>query len=526
VIHVFRLAQSAIAAAGALAALAGVAGAEALRPDRVPVEGETPGRTRPYPLAMCSNGNVLTNPEYAVKMLESGARICRTDLAFGTIRPRPGDDPATWDWSAPERVKKLRGEHPRLEWLGLLGYGTAWAAEPGGGSGIAAPQRGVRVMPPDDPRNLYGHYVYETVRRYKDVISAWESWNEPDLSGHAFFNGNGADFFHYQKACYLAAKKADPGCTVLFASMCFPTFEGYLASRRLKPPTPYPSRSCFFEEYLRECAKDPDAKRHNHYFDVMNTHTYSRATDAYDYVAVLRRLMKEYTGRDDKPVWITEMGITDTGGQFGCSPDEYCDYILQSYAWGCLAGVERFFHFQLDNSNGHGLYTGMLGQPKPALAAYRDVLARELATARLARQLHGSAGAGFLEGGSPFEGGGRDGWDAFEFRRDDGARIVMAFADTAETVTARIPATCAAAELVDRHGRRKELRAEKGAYEIVLAGATNVAGWPTSADPKAKALGRPEHLVGGATVLIVERPSGRDAGAAVSREPNVGSSRR
>ena len=66
--------------------------------------------------------------------------------------------------------------------------------------------------------------------------------------------------------------------------------------------------------------------------------------------------------------------MSDEGGPFGGTPDEYCDYVLQSYLWGELAGVDKYFHFQLDNSNGHGLYDSMLGRPKPVLTTYQDVL--------------------------------------------------------------------------------------------------------------------------------------------------------
>src|SRR5690606_25990958 len=129
----------------------------------------------------------------------------------------------------------------------------------------------------------------------------------------------------------------------------------------------------FFEEYLQALSEDDEAADNNHYFDIMNFHTYSRASDCYDYASIYNLLMNEYLG-ETKSIWITEMGMTDKQGTFGGTPEEYCDYLLQSYAWGVMGGVERFFHFQLDNSNGHGLYSGMLGEPKPALITYRDVL--------------------------------------------------------------------------------------------------------------------------------------------------------
>ena len=463
-----------------------------------------------YPFAMCSNKHILTNPAYSEKMLDAGATMCRVDITFPLVRPKPGDAPDQWNWKEMARLRELRKQRPRLHWLVLLGYGAEWAGHPrfkdAPGGHCSYPQRGIEISPAHDPRNLYGHYVYETVRRYKDVTRYWESWNEPDLAGHHYFKGSGKDFFQYQKACYLAAKKADPECKVLFAGLCYPTFEGYLAAHGLKPPTPYPPKECFFEEYLKECVKDPEAKKHNHYFDIMNHHSYSRATDLYDYIAVARKLMQDYLG-EQTPVWVTEMGSSDSGGKapFSLTPDEYCDYMLQSFAWGSLAGVQKFFHFQLDDSNGHGLYTGMLGKPKPALFTYRDVLVKELAGAGLAKQIHGSKGVGFLDGRSPFTGGGRDGYDLFEFEsHDKKRRIFMAFADTEKSVAITIPAKKGKAILIDRHNGRAEIEANGGAYRLTLEGAKSLKGWPSTDNPKAKALGGPEHLVGGATVVLVE----------------------
>ena len=459
-----------------------------------------------YPFAMCSNGNVFTNPEYAPKILDAGAKTCRIDVVFGNVRPKPGDDPNAWNWHDMEAITKKRQEHPGLDFLVLLGYGAKWADDPKfaavQGNEIAGPQRGVASMPAWGKENLYGHYVYETVRRYKNVVHAWESWNEPDLPGHAFFKGTGRDFFAYQKTCYLAAKQADPHCTVLFAGMCFANIEGYLFTHKLKPPTPYPPKECFFEDYLKECVRDPDAKKNHYYFDVMSQHSYSRATDLYDYAMIDRKLMHDYLG-EEKPIWFTEMGFPDQGGLLGGSPDDYCDYLLQSFAWGRVAGVEKYFHFQLDNSNTLGLYDGLLGNPKPALTTYRDLLVKEFADARLIAQQHGNAGVGFLKGNSPFQPSWKAGYDLFAFQY--GARkIWMAFADTAKPVEITVPAKRAHAVLIDRHNHRTPMTAHNGVYTLSLPGATHPTGWPTSPDPRAKALGEPEHLVGGATQILIE----------------------
>jgi hypothetical protein len=462
------------------------------------------------PFAICSNPNVFTSREYVDAIVDAGDGMVRVDAAFRNARPHPGDDPSGWDWSVLERIREIKTRVPQLDWVPILGYGTEWAADPARyrpDRQIASPMRGIDVMPAGDPRNLYGNYVFEVVSRYKGVVHAWESWNEPDLPVHTFFNGDGADFLPYQRACYLAAKQADPTCKVLFAGLCFASVEGYLTSHGLHAPSPGPVRESFFEQYLKACVKDPEAKRNNYYFDIMNQHSYSRATDLYDYAAIDRKLMRDYLG-DEKPIWFTETGTVDRGGPFGGTPEEYCDYLLQSYAWAALGGVQRMFHFQLDNSNGHGLYGGMLGSPKPALTAYRDVLVHELKDATFTAQLHGKKGAGFLQDHTPYYNPQKAGYDLFEFRGKDGHRIFVAFTDTSNPAHITIPATKEHAALIDRDGIHRIIQAANGVYTIDLPGATNEAGWPLIDDPKAKAMGAPEHMVGGKTYLVVEAPAG------------------
>ncbi len=171
-----------------------------------------------------------------------------------------------------------------------------------------------------------------------------------------------------------------------------------------------------------------------------------------------------------------------------------------------MAGVQRFFHFQLDNSNTLGLYYDVPAKPKPALTAYRDVLAKELGGITSIKQLHGHAGVGLADGNSPYKPATwQSGYNAFEMAANGGRRrVLMAFTDTDKGMTIQLLAKVAHATLIDRHNVRTPIEAKDGKYEVKLAGATNRAGWPSVDDPKLKAMGDPEHLVGGATILIVE----------------------
>ena len=427
--------------------------------------GSTPGLASDRPFAMCSNIHILSSPEYSEKMIDAGARMCRTDLIFPYIRPTPEINPDRWTWTNLDQIRKLKTQHPELDWLGLLGLGSKWAEDP---NLHGKTLRDITFTPVISPKNVYGNYVYECVNRYKDVVHYWESWNEPDLPGYAFFTGSGADFFPYQKACYLAAKTADPNCHVLFAGLCYANIEGYLHTHGLHGPTLDPPASSFFEDYLKACVKDPDAKRNNYYFDIMNQHSYSRATDMYDYVSVDRQLMRTYLN-GEKPIWVTEMGFPDVPGTWGGTADEYCDYVLQSFAWSKVGGVEKLFHFQLDNSNGHGLYSGMLGPPKPVLTTYRDVLTKYFSDAQLVAQLHGNKGVGFLQDNSPYRHTWTKGYDLFEFKgAKSNRRILMAFTDTEKPVDIMVAAKTDKAILIDRHGNSRVVVATDGVYKLHL----------------------------------------------------------
>ncbi|CAN5674007.1 hypothetical protein BH10CYA1_BH10CYA1_55060 [soil metagenome] len=466
----------------------------------------TAAGAEPY-FSMASNNNVFTNAEYLPKLAESGAEMCRVDIGFSLVRKVPGTEPSKWNWKSMEDLRAAARRYPQIKWLPILGYGTGWAADPKFAQipgDINAPQKGINVMPVESPANLYGNYVYETVNRYKDVVHSWESWNEPDLPDHAFFKGNGQDFFPYQRACYLAAKKADPNCKVAFAGLAFANIEGYMYAHKLKPPTFAPAHSSFFEEYLQAAAKDPQAKANNYYFDVVNQHSYSRATDLADYSQILKKMMRDNLGQV-KPIWFTETGFPDDGGAWGGTPTEYCDYLVQSFCWATLSGVQKQFHFQLDNSNGHGLFTGMLGPAKPAFNTYK-MMTHDLNGAQMVSQLHGRAGVGFLEGNSPYNPTWTTGYNLFELKSTDGKkRIFIAFTDTNKPVDIKIPAKRESAMLIDRLGNRKVLNSLNSFYQLHLPGATNLAGFPVGSDPRAKAMGKPEHLVGGATQIVIEQ---------------------
>jgi len=146
----------------------------------------------------------------------------------------------------------------------------------------------------------------------------------------------------------------------------------------------------------------------------------------------------------------------------------------------------------------------MLGNPRPALYTYRDVLVAEFSDVKFSKQLHGTKGV-LLEGFDLWNNTDewRAGYNAFEFKNGDGSkRTVMAFADTAKDIDVKIPATpgVETAVMIDRHNNRQSITAVDGYYELTLEGTKNIAGWPFWDS----SLGDYENAIGGATIIIVE----------------------
>ena len=146
----------------------------------------------------------------------------------------------------------------------------------------------------------------------------------------------------------------------------------------------------------------------------------------------------------------------------------------------------------------------MLGRPKIALQTYK-MMTHEFDGGKFVAQLHGHAGVGFLEGNSPYLPTWKTSYNLFEFKSSDGkTRYLIAFADTNKSVDIKIPAKKQSALLVDRFGNHQPIHATGSAYDLHLPGSANLAGFPMLPNPEAKAMGKPEHLVGGATQIIIE----------------------
>ena len=312
----------------------------------------------------------------------AGVRHDRVDFSWAVIEPEDdGWNFAPYDELATDALAE------GIDLIAILQWTPDWAATGGQRVGISGlPQRplgwyaptlrgrtlGVPLalsawssvpagldLPWDNPDNHWGNFVFRTVSRYRESVSVWEIWNEPDGNWGAW-DGSAADYARLLKVGYQAAKAADPNATVLFGGLL------------------YWDRPVFFEDVLGILSNDPEAPDNNYFFDVMSVHFYSRSSDAYDKVNYIRNRMQVYV--PDHPMWLTETGVSVYDGaypglrtEWSATEAEAAAYLVQSYANAIAADVERYHWFRAHDGD-MGEHFGLTHDEnylRPAYVAYQ-----------------------------------------------------------------------------------------------------------------------------------------------------------
>lgn len=264
---------------------------------------------------------------------DAGAGWDRCDFWWGRIEPEQGRfDYRDYDWM----IDQYRAQGVRL--MPILCYASAWS----GGDAPTTPEE----------RALFARYVFNTVSRYRDAVSAWEIWNEPNIGDFWEPAPDAADYALLLREAHAAAKRADPACTVVGAAT---------AGADLG----------FIEQLLEHGG--------GQWMDAVSIHPYqgdlgSLSPDTgglESQVRAVRHLLADYGLRT--PVWITEVGHRTTGthGHTSVSEAQQAAYVIRTYAIAFAAGAERLFWFNLQDWQE---YWGVIRQDferKPSFAAYR-----------------------------------------------------------------------------------------------------------------------------------------------------------
>ena len=406
---------------------------------------------------------------YAQLAYNAGSRWDRFDFRWSSIEPSAG----SFNFGPHEEMVN-RDYTQGLNIVGILGSTPAWAADSTCHATAAQPTHATpndfwiqwegatgwpyhcppetRYAPWTGPgsANDWGNYVYQVVDHFKGQVSAWELWNEQDVS--YFWAGTPYAYAQLLQVGYQAAKAADPETTVLFGGLAYWGDPG------------------FYTAVLDLLAADPTGAEHNYYFDVMSLHLYANVYQTYDIAA---HVMQEVSSRvGPHPLWLTETGVKvwdedakppDWPGEwppyYSATAAEAAAYIIAAYADARAAGVERVFTFRLHDDTG-----GMPGQ--------RYGLVRDDYTLRPAYLAHQTA-ARYLHGENQLTGP----FDNETVRRvtfwgTPHGRIDVLWNRTPTATTYLHPAILPTATLVTHLGVTQTLTATAGQYAIDLAPAT------------------------------------------------------
>ncbi len=296
---------------------------------------------------------------------QTGLTWERVNVFWNTVEPeRPGQ--ALQPSSIPDAA--LSDELRRgMIVVGLIGNPPEWATRNGSvPSGLD--------LPLTDPRNQWARFVRDVVSRYAGRIDRWVFWNEPDIqpgTAGSTWAGSDDEFYQLMKVGYLAAKSVNPGATVIFPGTTY--WSDYLRGSKQ-----------FLERVVALADRDPSATANHGYFDMVDLHIYSRASDVYRIAMIYREILNRY--HINVPLMITEMNIMpyddpvrrmDPGG-YRATMNEQAAYMIQSVTYAMAAGVRWISVYKLSDIgfSEEGPY-GLVRQdltPRPALTAYRTAI--------------------------------------------------------------------------------------------------------------------------------------------------------
>ncbi len=215
-----------------------------------------------------------------------------------------------YDWSYPDLVINSARAH-NINVLVVIAFAPDWARPPG------SPWNAPPVNDAD-----FADFAAAAAGRYRDRVSSWEIWNEPNESEYFAQQGDAAArYTSLLKAAYVAIKKVQPNSVVISAGL----------SRAGQTPPP-----SFVEGMYAAGAQG--------YFDAVGMHPYVSPTgidsDPYHGWADVPRVHAVMAAHGDggKRIWMTEMGAPTFDGPGGVSQQEQAKQITDVLAAAAATG--------------------------------------------------------------------------------------------------------------------------------------------------------------------------------------------
>lgn len=267
----------------------------------------------------------------------------REEFSWDNVEPKSGE----YSFTQYDSVVQAYQQH-NIQVLGLLTYSSKWAASN-------------EFDPPD--LTAWQNYVGTVAAHYKDSITYWEIWNEPNQPN--FWHGNAQQYAQYLAAAATAIKAQNPNAKIVLGGLSGSDAD-FLAQVYQALPDPNIIDIVAIHPYRLDGNSTYYAPETT--IDGLNT----LQTDLYNVRATVNHYETTTT-----PIWFTEVGWT-TSVTNGVSQELQADYLVRLYALAAsVPGIEKIFWYNLvdDSSTStnqadyFGLYTHSL-QAKLAMQAY------------------------------------------------------------------------------------------------------------------------------------------------------------
>jgi glycosyl hydrolase family 39 (putative alpha-L-iduronidase) len=329
-----------------------------------------PAAAESMPFGIGFSGGAATEKVFP-HLENAGVQWIRTFPEWSQLEPKLNQ----FDWtSSDELVKLARAHHLRI--VGLLLYFAPWSSTHAEGS---TDWRVVRYGFPVKKMDYWRDYVRAVVERYRDDITYWEIWNEPNAPS---FNTHGTpkDYADLVREADIVAKQVNPQARIGITCATFDV--GYL------------------DQVIRHGAAG--------HFDFVCVHPYESVgylfgSDAgfLHMAGTLRQMLAKNQQRPNLPLWMTEIGVTTT--QDPQQEQRQAAALLKTYLLGVVQGFDRIFWFEARGPKYDGGQFGIIRDdysPRPAYAAYKTMTAQLGPTPRYVGWVNqGGNGYGFVFAG-------------------------------------------------------------------------------------------------------------------------------
>ena len=265
-----------------------------------------------------------------------GVGWTRFDFTWAGVERKPGE----FDFTSIDRQLDEYEKHG-IKVLPILDYN---------------PPREPDVSPASaEALDAWCRYVEATVRHFKDRLTYWQVWNEPNYSIFWKPKPDAAAYAELLKRSYETIKRVDPNLKVI----------GFNCSD--------------IDLKFTQTVIDHGGLDH---CDLLAYQPYRIAPEAghFEEIAALREMLTKY-GAADKPIWFTEMGwasewfpFSDAADNFAERPNRRHSAFLVRYMTLIMAsGIDRVFWFS-EGADSHGLIDGKTGKKRMAYGVYQDFL--------------------------------------------------------------------------------------------------------------------------------------------------------